>query len=138
MRSIMDLISDRVKSSDDPESQSSTLTPIEEELPATIKRLNASIEFMLRGILDSESTSPKVKFMMKKILDEAMEELREAPEEIVADGFLRNAAMFYWVSSGEVIQNMPMPVGFWDYVGTIPELSAPESLKELEAGASVE
>lgn len=102
---------------------------------------------MLRDIINSPSTSAKTKFFMKKIIDEAMEELREAPSDRVAEEFMKTTAMFYWVSTGQTITNMPMPDGFWDAIGMIPDMpqivpadvrEIETSVKELEAGASVE
>jgi hypothetical protein len=145
MRNIMDMISEKVKAENSLDTQSTTLIPSEPDSPLVI-RIETAVDFMLRDILSNEGTSPKVKFMMKKILGEAMEELRDAPQDIIADGFMRQAALFYWMSTGQIIENVPMPLGFWDHVGQIPELNmqgpTPElesdTIKELEAGASVE
>jgi hypothetical protein len=143
MRNIMDLIADRSKPTDTSESSSTTLAPVEPDAPVIV-RLEAAVGYMLRDILSSEKTSPKTKFFMKKILDEAMEELREAPPEKVTEEFLKTTAMFYWVSTGQVIIDHPMPDGFWDHVGMIPDMPeipaeiAIETPKELEAGVSNE
>jgi hypothetical protein len=118
--------------------------PADEPLDPVLIRFQATVEFLLKDILAS-TASPKVKFMMKKILDEAMDELREADPAKVSEELMRTTAMFYWVSSGMTIQNMPLPEGFWDHVGMIPEITAPDTPaelesapKELEAGVSVE
>lgn len=145
MRNLMDMISDRTRLTDSqPDTESTTLAPVVEEAPV-ITRLTASMDYMLRDILNSPNTSPKVKFMMKKIMEEAMDELRDADPDKVTEEFLKTTNMFYWVCTGQPIQNMHMPQGFWDHVGMIPELNitpVPEientPVKELEAGASVE
>jgi hypothetical protein len=143
MKNFMDLIADRQTSTVSPESSSTIPVPAEPESPVIV-RLNAAIQYMIRDFLNNPAASTKTKFFMKKILDEAMEELREADPDKVAEEFLKTTAMFYWVSTGQVILEHPMPDGFWDHVGMIPDMpEIPASIetadiKELEAGAQVE
>jgi hypothetical protein len=101
------------------------------------------MEFLTKGIIDSPTTSRKAKFMFTKLWQEAILELQEVPPELVEQQFASTTALMYWISTGEVIQNVPMPEGFWDHVGAtigpvnLPEIPMPAPL-ELEAGVNLE
>jgi hypothetical protein len=97
-------------------------------------RMNSAMGFMLKDVMDSPNTSKRTKFMMSKIWEEAMFELRYAPEELVQEQFLRTTAVMYWIATGQPIANIPMPEGFWDYTGAA--LPAPPAHPELESAPS--
>lgn len=106
------------------------------EEPEVISRMNSAMQFMLKDIMSSENTSRRTKFMMSKIWEEAMFELRGAPPELIEDQFLRTTGIMYWIATGQPIANIPMPEGFWDHTGaTLPSSPA---MPEIEAGVSVE
>lgn len=97
------------------------------------------MEFLTKGIIDSPTTSRKAKFMFQKLWQEAILELQEVPPELVEQQFASTTALMYWISTGQVIENVPMPDGFWDHVGAaIPQLAAPQAPLELEAGVTLE
>lgn len=96
------------------------------------------MNFLIKDVMDNPRTSRKAKFMFSKLWQEAMMELQECPPEIIEEQFGRTTALMHWVSTGQVIQNIDMPEGFWDYAGVeIPELARPKPL-QLESGVSVE
>ena len=95
------------------------------------------MNYMMKDLLDSPKTSKKAKFMMRKVFEEAMLELEEAPPELIVESFERSTALMHWVGTGQVITNIPMPDGFWDFAGP-QELAAPDAPLELEAGVSIE
>jgi hypothetical protein len=110
-----------------------------EEKADVIKRLESGMEFLTKGIIDSPNTSRKAKFMFSKLWQEAILELQEVPPELVEQQFASTTALMYWISTGQVIENVPMPEGFWDHVGaTIPSLAAGPKPLEIEAGANIE
>lgn len=106
-----------------PESESSTLVEVEPQDPIHL-RLKAAIDFMMKDVLSSPQTSNRAKFFIKKIMEEGFSELQDAPPEIVEESFLRSTALMYWVSTGTLIENLPMPEGFWDFSAKqIPDLT---------------
>lgn len=131
-RSLMDMITAKSTEVASLPSESSTL--VEAEPPHPIHaRLRAAIDFMMKDILQSPETSNRAKFFIKKMMEEGFAELNDAPPEIVHDHFLQSTALMYWVSTGELIQNLPMPEGFWDFSATqIPNLVPPPL--SLESG----
>lgn len=99
------------------------------------------MDFLVKDVMDNPNTSRKAKFMFTKLWQEAMVELEECPPEIVEEQFSRTTALMHWVSTGQVIENIPMPDGFWDHAGMIPagrQLASPSAPLAVEAGVSVE
>jgi hypothetical protein len=118
-----------------PDSESTTLA-LDEKAPV-LNRLTSAMEFLIKDVMDNDRTSKKAKFMFSKLWQEAMAELEECPPEIIEEQFSRTTALMHWVATGEVIQNIPMPEGFWDHAGVVPEIPASKPLA-LEAGVGVE
>ena len=138
MKSLMDIIQDKSTELTSPDSQSLTPAVVEEKADV-IKRLEAGMEFLTKGIIDSPTTSRKAKFMFSKLWEEAILELQEVPPELVEQQFASTTALMYWISTGQIIENVPMPEGFWDHVGaTIPSLATIPAPLELEAGVTLE
>jgi hypothetical protein len=120
------------------QSTDSSSTPVAVERTPVMARLSSLMEFITFGVKQNPGTSRRAKFFMDKIVQEAMTELDEAPPEIVEDHFQRMASAMYWVATGNVIQNMDMPEGFWDHIGAIPnEITGTERLS-IEAGTPTE
>lgn len=91
------------------------------------------MQFMTADLMASDTVSKKAKFIATKVWEEALSELRDAPQETLGEHFMRVTAMMYWVSSGEVIANIPMPDGFWELVKSQnPEVEGVK-FPELEA-----
>ena len=136
MQSMMDIIQAK---STELSTQPESTTPVLDEKPPVLERLEYVFSFMLKDVLESPRTSKRAKFMMRKIVEEAMLELQEAPPEMIEENFARSTALMHWVSTGEVIQNIPVPDGFWEYVGAekTAELSSLPQF-ELEAGVNIE
>lgn len=102
--------------------------------PEVIKRSRALLKFVIDDVAKNPHASKKFVFMMRKIVEEAMAELDGVPPEIVADNMARVSAAMYWVSTGGVIENLPVPDGFWDSVGFIPSIPPKSSPKEIGDG----
>lgn len=138
MKTAMDLIREKIQGSTELDSESSTLVPEADE-PEIVARMNTAMTFLLKDVMDSPNTSRRTKFMMSKIWEEAMFELRGAPEEIVEEQFLRTTAVMYWIATGQPIQNIPMPEGFWDYTGaTLPDSPQAPELESVSSTAGDE
>lgn len=137
MRSMMDILAEKSQELQSTDTDSLILAQADEVAPV-IKRLNLAMDFLVKDVMDNPRTSRKAKFMFSKLWQEAIMELQEVAPEIVEEQFSRTTALMHWVSTGQVIENIPMPDGFWDTVGAeIPQLSAHQP-PELEAGVSVE
>lgn len=131
MKSLMDLIEAK-STAVTPESLESSIQ-VEAE-PEVIKRSRALLKFVIDDVAKNPHASKKFVFMMRKIVEEAMAELDGVPPEIVADNMARVSAAMYWVSTGGVIENLPVPDGFWDSVGFIPSIPPKSSPKEIGDG----
>jgi hypothetical protein len=110
----------------------STILEADDAPDPVFVRCEAVTQYLLRGFTESPETSKKAKFFATKIVAEALLELRDAPPEMIAEHFLRSAAAFYWVSTGNTIENMPMPDGFWDEMGMIPDKVIPVAIESRE------
>lgn len=114
-------------------------TPIPVETSPVIDRLHVYMNYVTTTFRENHTLSKKANFFMEKILGELFAEMEEAPPEAVEEAFRAASAAAYWVSTGNMIQNMPMPEGFWDAAGVIPsEISVPVETPAIESKPNVE
>lgn len=111
---------------DQQESESSTLAVVEES--DVIKRIRLITDHFTKSIAKDPSKK-KVAFLLRRITEEAIEEMVDAPEEILEYYMTEATAILYWAATGMVIENMPLPDDFQPDL----ELSAKAVQKALEA-----
>ena len=129
MATILDMLQEKANQLQSTDSAESTTRAVAEQTPV-IGRLTALMDYIMKDVRANPNTSRRAQFFMKKISEEAMSELSEAPAEVVEDHFQRMASAMYWVATGQRIENMEAPIGFWDFVG-LPEPNVIESAQRL-------
>jgi hypothetical protein len=87
------------------------------EVPASQvhKRVTAMVDHLSGLMLKMNEHSPRGSTMAKmlsRITKEAINDLQEAPPEIIAHYFEQVSAMMYWAATGLPIANIPFPEGF--------------------------
>lgn len=101
------------------------------------------VDFYGNQISQGTKLSPKASFMFNMVMKEAVLELDEVPAEFLEKEFAKVTALWCWASTGQLMPNVPMPEGFWDHVGMIPDLALPaqpvvqpvfEPVAEIESG----
>lgn len=101
-----------------------------------VRRLQHYIDYITGEFQKSHVLTKKANFFLTKVLTELFQEMEDAPPEAIEEAFRAASAAAYWVSTGNMIENMPMPEGFWDAVGSIPtEITRPET-GVLESGTA--
>lgn len=115
----------------------SSSTPILDERSPVVQRLQVYIDYVTRTFKETHTLSNKANFFLEKILKELFSEMEDAPPEAIEESFRAASAAAYWVSTGNVIENMPMPEGFWDAVGRIPEEITRPTAPALDSSPNV-
>ena len=82
-----------------------------------IERFVATTEYFLSVMTSGEDKKMgRTAQLLRMILTEATDELRDAPPEILEEYFRQAAGTMYWAATGERIMNIPLPAGFADYM----------------------
>src|SRR5579863_3464615 len=130
---------DRMKSTDDlefddpilgdPRTQGSLSTLVADK-PLVLRRMELMVEHMTKSIDDGTKKGKRTAYLVKKLIQEASEEIADAPPEMISFYIERSAALMYWAATGERILNMPLPKDF----DPPAELctSDPQTMTELE------
>lgn len=126
---------DRLRNlSTDSRMQDST-TPVAAELetiPQVLQRTKALMKYLMEDLKKKSTASKRGMFILQRIIDDAVEEAREYPPEMIEAQMRQAAASLYWAATGQNIVNIPLPEEFWDGVGyTSPELEASSRYKEI-------
>ena len=88
---------------------------------------------MLDDVKGEDKKSKRFKFLLRKIVGEATEEIDNVPPEMLEYYFKRAAHMMYWAATGCTIENMPMPPGFRP-PAELSEADAP-TMSEIDVAA---
>jgi hypothetical protein len=112
------------------------------------------LNFFLSDIAsDGSAKQRRIQFLLRKLVDEALEEMGEVPPEMIEFYFQRAAHMMYWGATGQVIENLPLPNNFKPPAelceADVPQMSArdraawaalesPEYADALKAGQAAE
>lgn len=127
---------DRMKATDDLEfddpilGEHQTLTPLSTlvpDKPDVLLRMEAMMEYFTKSIDDGTKKGRRTSFLIKKLIQEASEEIADAPPEMISFYIERSAALMYWAATGERIVNIPLPDDF----RVPPELEAARHLEAL-------
>lgn len=91
--------------------ESTTLVPA--EAPVFL-RSRLTMKYFIDSMMQSGVTGSKSKvaFMMKRLVEEALDEAQEVPPEILELYMAQAAAVLHWAATGETILNMPLPADF--------------------------
>lgn len=124
--SVLDILEQKAQELSSPSSESGI--PVQADAPV-IKRLSEVVDFVTKTALTSEDTSAKARFMITKLTEEFLAELRDLNPEMVEYQFKAVTAMMHWVSTGEVAVEAEYPPGFKAAVlgldiHAVPELEA--------------
>jgi hypothetical protein len=121
---------------------SGSTTPAGAEIvfePEVVARMRKMFDYIINDVRSNANTTGKMRFFITKLVDESLKDMGEVPPEVLQEQLARSAAAMYWVATGQVIENLPVPDGFWDSVGEMPaSLSAAPTPLAIEGGTSVE
>lgn len=96
---LMDLVQSRLTRSLEPDTaQADTAIALAD--PPVYSRIAAMLEMYTSGGMSSRSK--KAMFLLKRIIDEALEEARDFPPEMVESELLKSSAVLYWVATGSI------------------------------------
>lgn len=97
--------------------------------PPVIERLRTGSGYFLNSIQrDGNSERKKIAFIMRRLMDEAIEDAAEVPPEIFEFYLSQATAVLHWIATGQTILNMPLPEDFTRNV-----LGVAEEVREIEA-----
>lgn len=101
------------------DSKSSTLALAD---PPVIVRTRAVMDYFVNSVQNrsDDAKSSKVMFILRKIVEDALEEASEVPPEIMELNMRQAAAILYYAATGEAAEGAPLPSDF--------NLPAPELL----------
>lgn len=97
------------------------------------RRIEYVLDAMLADVKGEDKKSKRFKFLLRKIVAEATDEIDNVPPEMLEYYFKRAAHMMFWAATGTTIENMPMPPGFRPPA----EISAPDmpTMSEIDKQA---
>lgn len=81
-------------------------------MPFVIRRTKYMMSFLLKDVNDGTKKGKRTAFLLNKLVNEAYEELVDAPPEMIEFYIRRTAALMYWAATGERIVNIPLPQNF--------------------------
>lgn len=91
-----------------------------DEYPLVLRRTTAMMKHLLKDVDNGTKKGKRTAYMLGKLMDEAQEELVDAPPEMIEFYLKRTSAMMFWAATGERIVNIPLPSDF----KPAPELDA--------------
>jgi hypothetical protein len=77
-----------------------------------LQRVKAVIDHLTKGLNDGSKKGKRTAFLIRKLADEALDEMCDVPPEMVEYYFTRSAAMMFWAATGMVVENLPMDPDF--------------------------
>lgn len=84
------------------------------ERPFVVRRVEILLDYYLSTIDDGSARGHKISFLLKKLMNEALEEfaLMDTPPEMLEHYLRQSSAMLWWGATGENIANVPLPPSF--------------------------